>query len=74
MPHHSTSADRVSLPAAARNLGLSSPGALKIIQRANFAIRDDGRWYVFADKLEEIAKARRLLGIDRSPKTTQVAA
>jgi hypothetical protein len=34
-----------------------------LLKRADAAVRDDGRWYVPAEKLEAIAAARRTLGI-----------
>jgi hypothetical protein len=38
---------------------------LKILQRTDSAIRDDGRWYVDPFVVIRIAQARRLLGLDR---------
>jgi len=64
-PH---SGNRIALQAAARRLGLTGQGLLKLLKRADAAVRDNGRWYVPADKLEAIAAARRTLGIDRATK------
>jgi hypothetical protein len=56
---------RLPLPHAAARLQVTSLGALKILQRAGAAIRDDGRWYVEQTKLDAIAAARRVLGTKR---------
>jgi hypothetical protein len=56
---------RIPLSAGARQTNLTPPGLLKILQRTNSAIRDDGRWYVDLVTVEQIAAARRTLGIDR---------
>jgi hypothetical protein len=64
---------RVPLPSAARRLGLTRYGLLKILRRTDSAIRDDGRWFVSPRTLEEIEAARRVLGIDRHRvQTTQI--
>jgi hypothetical protein len=57
---------RIPLPSAARQLGLTRYGLLKILQRTDSAIRDDGRWFVSPRILKEIEAARRVLGIHRS--------
>jgi hypothetical protein len=62
---------RVPLQVAARELGLTGHGLLKLLKRSDAAIRDDGHWYVLAEKLETIAAARRTLGIDRAPKASE---
>ena len=74
MPQDSPSQNRVPLQDAARELGLTGHGLLKILKRANAAVREDGRWYVLAEKLAAIAAARRTLGIDRAPKTKESVA
>ena len=58
--------ERVSLPEAAREAHLTPPGMLKILKRTGKAIRDDGRWYATPEDVEQIAAARRALGLDRS--------
>ena len=57
---------RISLSAGARETNLTSQGLLKILRRTDSAIRDDGRWYVDPAIIDQIATARRVLGIDRS--------
>jgi hypothetical protein len=56
---------RVSLSAGARQTNLTPQGLLKILHRTNSAIRDDGRWYADQTVIDQIAKARRVLGVDR---------
>jgi hypothetical protein len=68
---------RVPLSVAAKQTNLTSQGLLKILRRTGSAIRDDGRWYVNPIVVDQIAKARRVLGVDRSKTTsadTRVAA
>jgi hypothetical protein len=57
---------RVSLSAGAKQTNLTPQGLLKILHRTNRAIRDDGRWYADQSVIDQIAKARRVLGVDRS--------
>jgi hypothetical protein len=56
----------ISLSAGARQTNLTPPGLLKILRRTGNAIRDDGRWYVDSAVIDQIASARRMLGLDRS--------
>jgi hypothetical protein len=60
--------DRVPLRDAARQCGLTGHGLLKLLNRINGAIRDDGRWYVTPETLASIKNARRALGIERAPR------
>ena len=60
--------DRVPLQDAARQCGLTGHGLLKLLNRINGAIRDDGRWYVTPETLASIKNARRALGIERAPR------
>jgi len=55
----------ITLSAGARRSNLTSQGLLKILRRTGSAIRDDGRWFVDPNIVEQIVAARRLLGIDR---------
>jgi hypothetical protein len=55
----------IKLSAGARRADLTSQGLLKILKRTNSAIRDDGRWYVDPDVIEQIVVARRVLGVER---------
>jgi len=64
MPVTSTPS-RIPLSAGARQANLTSQGLLKILQRTDSAIRDDGRWYVDPFVMNRIAQARRVLGLDR---------
>ena len=61
--------EHVPLQNAARELGLTGHGLLKLLQRTNSAIRSDGHWYVHRETLVAVAAARRALGIVRRPKT-----
>jgi hypothetical protein len=60
---------RVSLSAGARQTNLTPQGLLKILHRTNSAIRDDGRWYADQAVIDQIAKARHVLGFDRGAHT-----
>jgi hypothetical protein len=60
-----TAQRRVSLSAGAQKTDLTPQGLLKILQRTRSAIRDDGHWYAYSNKIDEIATARQALGIDR---------
>jgi hypothetical protein len=64
MPVATTASQPIPLSAGARMASLTSQGLLKILKRTKGAIRDDGRWYVSRDVVEEIVQARRVLGID----------
>ena len=44
---------------------LTPPGLLKILPRTGNAIRDDGHWYADPAVVEEIARARQVLGLSR---------
>jgi hypothetical protein len=58
----------IKLSAGARRADLTPQGLLKILKRTHSAIRDDGRWYVDPDVIEQIVQARRVLGIEhKSP-------
>lgn len=57
---------RIPLAVGAKQAKLSPEGLLKILRRTGSAIRDDGRWYVDPTIVDQIAKARRVLGVDRS--------
>lgn len=61
-----STAQRVPLAVGAKQAGLTSEGLLKILRRTGSAIRDDGRWYVDPTVVDQIATARRVLGVDRS--------
>jgi hypothetical protein len=56
---------RIPLPVAAGRLGLTRHGLLKILKRTQSAIRDDGRWFVLPETVEQLLSARRALGLDR---------
>jgi hypothetical protein len=60
---------RVPLSVAAKQTNLTSQGLLKILRRTGSMIRDDGRWYVDPSVVEQIATARRVLGVDRTAYT-----
>ena len=62
----------ISLALGARKTNLSPPGLLKILKRIKGAIRDDGRWYVDPTIVNEIAKARQMLGLDRNKPATSI--
>lgn len=55
----------VPLSAGARQTDLTPQGLLKILHRTNSAIRDDGRWYADQIVIDQIATARRVLGVGR---------
>jgi hypothetical protein len=55
----------IKLSTGARQSNLTSQGLLKILKRTGRAIRDDGRWYVDPDVVDQILQARRVLGVDR---------
>jgi len=56
----------IPLPTGARQANLTPPGLLKILKRTGKAVRDDGRWYADSGDVNQIAQARRVLGLDRS--------
>lgn len=58
--------NRTPLSVGARRTNLTPQGLLKILHRTNSAIRDDGRWYADPAFLDQIATARRVLGVDRN--------
>jgi hypothetical protein len=66
---HVKNRHRISLSGGAQRAGLTPQGLLKILRRTGSAIRDDGRWYVDASVVDQIATARRVLGIDRTKKS-----
>ena len=55
----------IPLAQGANKAALTPPGLLKILQRTGKAIRDDGHWYADPAIVEEIAKARQVLGLTR---------
>jgi hypothetical protein len=59
---------RIPLSAGARQTNLTSQGLLKILRRTDSAIRNDGRWYVDPSIIDQIASARRVLGIQTRKK------
>jgi hypothetical protein len=71
MLQHPDSANRVPLQVAARELGLTGHGLLKLLQRINGAVRDDGHWYVLSETLASIRSARDALGIARKPNKSE---
>jgi hypothetical protein len=65
---------RIPLSQGANAANLTPPGLLKILQRTGRAIRDDGHWYADLAHVEEIKKARQILGLDRLSRSKQAAA
>ncbi len=57
---------RISLSAGAKKTNLTPQGLLKILVRTDSAIREDGRWYADPSIIDQIATARRVLGIEKS--------
>ncbi len=57
---------RIPLAAGAKDTNLTRQGLLKILQRTDSAIRDDGHWYARPTKIDQIKAARRVLGLDRT--------
>jgi hypothetical protein len=57
---------RIPLSAGAQRTNLTPQGLLKILLRTDSAIRDDGRWYADPSIIDQIATARRVLGIEKS--------
>ena len=49
---------------------LTPPGLLKILQRTGKAIRDDGHWFADPAIVEEIAKARQVLGLSQGKRAS----
>ena len=68
-PTSTAAGSRLPLRDAADQLEVTPTGALKILKRANAAIRDDGRWYVHPANLDAIEAARRILGKLKSAST-----
>lgn len=62
-PITSLTGPRLALPQAAKQLGMTAPGALKLLRRTGRAIRDDGHWSVSRNDLRAIQRARTLLGL-----------
>ncbi len=60
-----TERNPIPLSAGARKTNLTPQGLLKILRRTKSVIRDDGRWYVDPNVVEQIVVARRVLGTDR---------
>lgn len=66
---------RTPLSAGAKQANLTPQGLLKILKRTDSAIRDDGHWYVDPERIDQIAAARQVLGLDRGATTIdQIAA
>jgi hypothetical protein len=65
LPTRQPGRPRIPLAIGAHRTKLTTQGLLKILQRTNSAIRDDGRWYADPAVVDEIASARRVLGLDR---------
>jgi hypothetical protein len=63
--------NKIRLSAAAQRTNLTSQGLLKILRRTGSAIRDDGRWYVDPAIIDQITKARCVLGFGRTKQTTR---
>ncbi len=57
---------RIPLSAGAQRTNLTSQGLLKILLRTDSAIREDGRWYADPLIIDQIATARRVLGIEKT--------
>lgn len=57
---------RIPLSAGARRTNLTSQGLLKILKRTDSAIRDDGHWYADPERIDQIAAARQVLGLNRN--------
>jgi hypothetical protein len=64
----------IPLADGAQQTHLTPPGLLKILKRTENAIREDGRWYVDPSVVERIARARRVLGLDRHKQSNLSAA
>jgi hypothetical protein len=54
------------LSTGAQQAGLTSQGLLKILRRTGNAVRDDGHWYADPTIVDQIATARRVLGLEKS--------
>ena len=61
-----TKRPRTPLSAGAKQINLTPQGLLKILKRTDSAIRDDGHWYAYAERIVQIAAARQVLGLDRN--------
>jgi hypothetical protein len=64
----------IPLALGAYQTNLTPPGLLKILKRTSSAIRDDGHWFVDPAVLDEIARARQVLGLDRISRVKRAAA
>ena len=56
----------IPLSAGAQETNLTPQGLLKILLRTDSAIREDGRWYADPLIIDQIATARRVLGIEKT--------
>ena len=65
-----TTRPRTPLSAGAKQTHLTPQGLLKILKRTDSAIRNDGHWYADPEKIDQIAAARQVLGLDRNTGTT----
>jgi hypothetical protein len=61
----------ISLSAGAKQIGLTPQGLLKILRRTDSAIREDGHWFAKPERIDQIATARWVLGIDRNKSSAQ---
>jgi hypothetical protein len=64
----------IPLSQGANKTNLTPPGLLNILRRTGKAIRDDGHWFADPAVVEEIAKARQVLGLNRIPRDKRAAA
>jgi hypothetical protein len=64
----------IPLSQGANKTNLTPPGLLKILQRTGKAIRDDGHWFADPGIVDEIARARQVLGLDRISRAKRAAA
>jgi|HubBroStandDraft_1064217.scaffolds.fasta_scaffold475932_2 hypothetical protein len=60
----------IPLAQGANKTNLTPPGLLKILQRTGKAIRDDGHWFADPAIVEEIAKARQVLGLSQGKRAS----
>jgi hypothetical protein len=60
----------IALSAGAKQTNLTPQGLLKILKRTASAIRDDGHWYADPERINQIATARQVLGLDRATDAT----
>ena len=52
----------IAVSRAAKELEMTSVGLLDLLKRTGSAVRRDGRYFVTAEKLEQIKLARKTLG------------